>query len=429
MKLNWFSPLPPASSDIANYTMRLLPHLAEKAEILLWTNQATWSSEIEKYGKVCPYQLEPIPWPDLHQGDLNIYNLGNNAEFHKDIWQMSRQCSGLVILHDYKLQHFFSGIYQNNKAEYLTQMERYYGKEGRQMAQLFLKNSLSVEWMADSYPLTSLALENAIGVITHSQWVYEQLSQENQWITALMPLPYYSSVEMMPQPSSSIQPPYQLIMFGYLGTNRCLDIILKALATFPEKEQFTLAIYGQIDPANHVHRQIQELGLEKLVKIQGFVPEEDLNLALSKAHLALNLRYPTMGEASGSQLRIWSQGLPSLVTQIGWYAALPKDTMAFVRPHHEIEDIHDHLKSFCQNPNFYQRIGQKGQDTLRKLHHPQQYAEALLELSQQVQKYRYRPLVNQLTQRVGQAMSLWYSPSQREFDCAHVAEAIRFYTH
>ena len=35
--------------------------------------------------------------------------------------------------------------------------------------------------------------------------------------------------------------------------------------------------------------------------------------------LLINLRYPTMGEASLSQLRIWRHALPSMVTQVGWH--------------------------------------------------------------------------------------------------------------
>ena len=70
----------------------------------------------------------------------------------------------------------------------------------------------------------------------------------------------------------------------------------------------------------------------------GFTSEKKLDEALSQAHLAINLRYPTMGEA-WSQLRIWAHASQS-GSQVGWYATLPPDTVRFVRPDtNEVADI------------------------------------------------------------------------------------------
>ena len=91
--------------------------------------------------------------------------------------------------------------------------------------------------------------------------------------------------------------------------------------------------------------------------LHGFVPESELDAALASAHLALNLRYPTKGEASGSQLRIWSHGLPSLVTRIGWYTELPADTVSFVRPEFLVEDVCAHLRAYAACPASYVEEG------------------------------------------------------------------------
>jgi len=44
MKLNWFSPLAPARSEIAHYTARTVAALRGHAEVTLWTDQAKWDS-------------------------------------------------------------------------------------------------------------------------------------------------------------------------------------------------------------------------------------------------------------------------------------------------------------------------------------------------------------------------------------------------
>ena len=42
MKINWFSPLPPDHTEIANYTARLLPALERKFDTTVWTATKKW---------------------------------------------------------------------------------------------------------------------------------------------------------------------------------------------------------------------------------------------------------------------------------------------------------------------------------------------------------------------------------------------------
>src|SRR5262249_58843846 len=106
----------------------------------------------------------------------------------------------------------------------------------------------------------------------------------------------------------------RLILFGFLARNRRVEAIFQALAELPERKQFRLHVYGTLWDAKVVHRAIEKLGLEELVKLHGYVTDATLDAALAAAHMAINLRFPTMGEASASQLRIWNFALPSLVT-------------------------------------------------------------------------------------------------------------------
>jgi glycosyltransferase involved in cell wall biosynthesis len=41
----------------------------------------------------------------------------------------------------------------------------------------------------------------------------------------------------------------------------------------------------------------------------------------------VNLRYPTMGETSGSVIRAMSIGKPLIVSDVGWFAELPDDAV------------------------------------------------------------------------------------------------------
>jgi len=384
MKINWFSPLPPAKTEIALHTQRLLPALAERMQVTLWTDQKKWDERVQRYAAVRCYGPSKIPWREVHQADATFYNMGNNAEFHVGIWQASQVHPGVVILHDPCLHQFFAYCYRwlwGDKQGYLSVMERYYAAPGRRDAEDFWEHRLTVEYMMDRYPLTPLALEGALAAVVHIATAYDQLIREQWCPAAWAPLPYPARSWDSEDPGwagkRGVPQPYRLIMFGYINFNRRLEAILQALASLPEKDQFHLDIYGQLWNLGPIQSLIDSLGLKQHVTIHGFVPEPELDAALENADLAFNLRYPSVGEASASQLRIWDHSLASLVTRVGWYETIPAEAVAFVRIDHEIEDIQAHLRAFLAKPLRFVEMGRRGRRLLQRLHSPAPYSRLI----------------------------------------------------
>ena len=46
---------------------------------------------------------------------------------------------------------------------------------------------------------------------------------------------------------------------------------------------------------------------------------------MAACDVLVNLRYPTMGETSGSVIRALSLGKPLVVSDVGWFSELPDD--------------------------------------------------------------------------------------------------------
>src|SRR5687768_5949320 len=141
MNINWFCPLPPARTSIADdYLVGILASLSKQAELTLWTDQSNWDKNLQTVAEVRRYDPRRIPWPELHRAEATFYNIGNNHLFHASIWQVSRQHPGIVILHDLRVQNFFESLYRGqwrDPAGYLAHMKRYYGDEGLRAANDF----------------------------------------------------------------------------------------------------------------------------------------------------------------------------------------------------------------------------------------------------------------------------------------------------
>jgi glycosyltransferase involved in cell wall biosynthesis len=196
-----------------------------------------------------------------------------------------------------------------------------------------------------------------------------------------------------------------LVVFGYLAPNRRLEQLFEALGTMPEVDSFQVDVFGDLWDKKRVLESAAKFNLTSRVNLHGFVPDEDLDRALTAADLAVNLRYPTMGEASGSQLRCWSNGLASIVTRVGWYATLPEDLVAFVRPESEIADIQIHLRELLLNPSKFVAMGERGRRLLGAEHSTESYARSIVELAGRSASYRVRTAALKLANRTGKKMA------------------------
>jgi len=430
MKINWFSPLPPEKTDIGNFTARILPDLIQRADVIVWTEQEKWDYSIDKLCTV--KNINDLNWADLNEQDISIFNIGNNADYHSKIWHISTQAPGIIILHDYHLQHLFGGIFrsQEDSGKYFNAMQRYYGTEGQLAARKFLSGTMSTEQISEQFPLTEYALENALGVIVHTNYAFDKIVQSNRWPIELIPLPYPSSHNQteinthLQSRLNTAQSQCELIVFGYLGLNRRLESILEALAELRVTHKYSLNIYGQLWNKKNIEHKIEKLNLRSQVKIHGYVTEKKLDEALSKSHLALNLRHPTMGEASGSQLRIWNHALPSLVTRTGWYAELPEDAVRFVGIDHEIEDIKSALIEFKMYPERFIEMGKKGKQYLEQWHNPDVYAQSVVTFAQQICSVPSPAVAFKLAERVADEISNWQGDDNNDFGYVKPASSI-----
>jgi glycosyltransferase involved in cell wall biosynthesis len=418
VKLNWFSPVPPTRSAIAINTAAVLPALARCSSLTLWAHEGSWSPELEEHARVLHYNPANMPWAEINAADVTIFHLGNHPEFHAPIWQVNRQHPGIVVLHDLDLQQLFAGLVTRNlglsQSEYREMMEFYHPGSGPELAEAFLSDARRAGEIWQDCPLTGAALENAIGVVVHTQLGCSLLAAATTLPVAYVP-PFASSdgAEALhargrgnPRPNEQA---YRIIMFGFLGPNRRLDSVLNALRSFPQRHRFRVDIYGTLENENSIRQMIQDFELTDLVTIHGFVPATELTTALSRSDLAVNLRDPTMGEASASQLRIWQHGLPSLVTDIGWYATLPNDIIARVRRDAELEDIQTHFANFLRAPESYRQLGRNGRHYVKEHHTVDGYVRALLDLVEVTLRSQPRQAVDWMSGRAGRAIRAWFA--------------------
>ncbi len=93
---------------------------------------------------------------------------------------------------------------------------------------------------------------------------------------------------------------------------------------------------------------------------KSYIPLEDLEELISVCDIGINLRYPTMGETSGSLIRMMGYGKPVLVTNVRNYAELPDYTVFKIDPDiDEAETIKRSIVTLIQNVDFRESMGRE----------------------------------------------------------------------
>ncbi len=381
MKINVFTPLPPEATEIANVNVPILLELARHADIVAWTPQDMWTPLPDDTIVVRSFRADAISYADLNEADANIFHIGNNVFFHQDIYDLCQVVPGIVVIHDVNLHHLLLGLHHtmDRRQSYLSAIDRCHGNDGRNRAEAALATGRSID-LIDALPATLAPATRANALVLHNQEAAETLRRMTEIPVSVLRLAFSGEEWPPTSPTRRTRPPYRLILFGFLSSNRGVDTILRVLAESSVRGWFTLDIYGAHHDPDALASQIQRLGLAGRVRTPGFVAVEELAQALDEADLVLNLRNPTVGEASASQLRIWAHGLPSIVTRIGWYGQQPETCCDFIDPGSEAADLHHALIDFCCNPDRWRRMGAAGRDHVHRNHGATQYAQDLLDI-------------------------------------------------
>lgn len=388
-RIHWVSPLPPQQTDIAHYTRRILPELCERASVVLWTDAERWDRELEIFAPVRRFNANAAVPMDMRSlmpgpggGEAIFFHVGNSWVFHSGIVTMARRMPGLIVLHDLAIQELLRDMVFNEllaAGDYQAEMVRWHGVSGAEDARRVFAHGPVATDILENKPLFEAVLGRAVSVLCHTGPAFEAVSARRFVPAYHLELPFGIGPDT---PSTRAHDgPLKLVQFGHIGRNRRLEQVLETLSTLTHEIDFAFDIYGKVWDEAFVMRKAEALRLGGRVRIHGFVEEPVLDQALREAHLVFNLRYPTMGEASGSQLRIWNAAALAAVTDLGWYAGLPAGTVARIPLDGEAAALADLLRKLNADRRYGEAIGAAGRRRLIEHHSPALYADGIVAIA------------------------------------------------
>ena len=149
-------------------------------------------------------------------------------------------------------------------------------------------------------------------------------------------------------------------IFGFLKPYKRVAESLRAFRRLVQVEpRAKLILVGEPHPELPLTSLIQALGLSASVRVLGFTPIEDFNGYIAACDIVLNLRYPTVGESSGTLLRSLGMGKAVVVSDIGSFHELP-DEICLKAPVDQTEEnaLFEYLNLLVSRPSVARTLGQ-----------------------------------------------------------------------
>jgi glycosyltransferase involved in cell wall biosynthesis len=364
MKIALFSPLHPLKSGISDYTEEMLPLLGKHFEIDLYVDpkHIPTNSSLRSLFGVFPFQPDSFSAAEY---DAVVYHMGNYYPAHRFVYDALRKNPGIVVLHDYVLQGFYArrAEVEKNFGEYRALLKTHYGKAGEEIADSVARRVQPPIWENEEaldFPLNEEILELATGLIVHSAFVKKRL--QTKTAKPIIKIPHHGHVlktfdREAERTSWGLRPDEILVSsLGFVNRNRRYELVIAALGELADS-RLSYFIAGE-DRGKLLRDLIA--GSNVRVSVQSFLPLEKLESLIIASDICVNLRYPTMGESSGSLLRQMGYARPTLISKCGSYAEIPDWAAVKIEP--EIDEpalLKAYLSALIDDPDLRQSLGRE----------------------------------------------------------------------
>lgn len=411
MKLAYFSPFNPQPSGISDYSEELLPWLAAHAEIDLFVDgfQPSNAQLLERF-RFFDYQTHPESLERLPEYDAIVYHMGNDHRYHAGIVRVMREHPGVVVFHDFALQDFFLGQAREkgDMSSYLDELEACDGKSERAKAKEFVRRGATPPQAAAplTFPLNASLARTAEGIIVHSEWSRERLSN----IAPSVPIAtinHHITAQAAARDSAARNENVGLVRiasFGLITPDKGIERALRALSALRDEFSFHYTLVGPAGNFPELPQLIARYHLQDRVTVTGHVSLTEFEERISKTDIAINMRERPVGATSGSLCRIMASGVPAIVSNVGAFSELPNSAVIKVEPDQYADQLLEaYLAELIRNSRLRRQIGSNARRHVVANHQIENSAAAYIEFIRHVVARRLqRGLINSVANELSQ---------------------------
>ncbi len=344
IQVAFFSPLPPARSGIADYSAALLEELAKLVSVEVFSSSARAF--------------------DPGRFDIALYQIGNNAD-HDFCYETAIEHPGVVVIHEANLHHLITDL-TIRRGDWDAYM-RAVAEEGDQVAIEYSERvrALEVGPDYDGLPMLRRLLSRSKAAIVHSAHV-ERAVRAAGFDGPVARIHHGAWIPEANRPAFrfrlGLDETTPLVgIFGFLKPYKRIAESLRAFRRLVRVDPSAkLILVGDPHPELPLESLIQSLDLAPHVRVLGYQPIDEFVGYLAACDIVLNLRYPTVGENSGTLMRALGLGKAVIVSEVGSFCELPPD-ICLKAPVDQSEEDHlfEYMNLLASRPDLRRELGER----------------------------------------------------------------------
>jgi glycosyltransferase involved in cell wall biosynthesis len=373
-KVAWLSPLPPQHSGIANYSYWLVKGLHPYVDIDLYCDGPELNEGLKNEFQV--YSLSAFQ-SRRHQYDETIYHLGNNSQFHKEIYKLAWNFPATIVLHDYNLSAFLHDAFYL-KSDWRLYEEALVSGNGHSKDKKVSGFIPRLRRHGGTVPMSDAIVNRSRQVVVHHRWTKDQFADSGHVhvIPLFAKLDYEPSAEQVEAFKRKFQIDHKqfvITCLGFVNANKLprlqVEVARRLLAQgYPVRLLFA----GETAPeVKQLQAEVESSEYRENITFTGYLDDVDYLSALFSSDVVINLRKPSMGEASLTLAQALAAGKPALISDLNQYREFP-DRVCWKLTHDENEAqlLYEYLVVLLSNRNVREAISANALD----------YAESVLAL-------------------------------------------------
>ncbi|MFS0741054.1 glycosyltransferase family 4 protein [Brevundimonas sp. 3P9-tot-E] len=348
------APLPPARNGIADYTVRVVeslkPHFRQVS--IRYNEDAA--------------PLSDAPFVTTPPRGVPLYQIGNNWQ-HTEILKQALQTPGVVLLHDLQLYYLYESTGRSREQMHGLMAASNPCLSARTLSAVFDKRPTAKLPYLLCNMLPELVARSR-KVVVHSQFarnfIIRHLGKAAEDKIHVIP---HFAIAAAPRDPASLRERYGyspgaplIVTSGFATRAKGFDLVAEAVASL--RRLGTPALWLHAGEPEHGDLNLYKLvesypDLSKGFLATGYLAEDALDDYVAMADVLVNLRFPTVGESSGSLARALAAAACVIVSDTGSYAEIPSSAVLHLPPDADGKDLAAVLSRLINTPALGATLG------------------------------------------------------------------------
>lgn len=389
LHLGIVGPLPPSPTGPASYVANLLPALERRCDVTCFVEDV---ADVDRTIR-SRTQIRHLEERFNADCDLLLYQLANNPMHVAVLDAAMSGPPGMVVLHDASVHHLLTNhlVGAGDLDAHRSWLRAAHGERGDDLGLFRRWGGTEIEQFV--FDALSPVLERHRACMVHNSFAADVVRHRNPGLPVFKVPHFAPRLEQPSEPHVSFGRPGDVVIahLGFITRPKRYELLCQAVRELIDLGYpVHLAFLGEDHTHGHLTTILQQLDLTERSTVSGWLDDHAFLAAVSAIDVAVSLRWPHVGESSGTLATLLAAGKPVVVEAIGSWREVPEGAVVRARSA-SVEDVVVALESMVGSVDARAIVGAAAHEYATTALHVDRFVESLISVAEETVLKNARP--------------------------------------